>query len=153
MKCFSFIESKILKGIPDIYSNTLDTPTIAEASVRFYLSDANGGLVAKAAQSRYEDLFLYGYTELIPDNGPGNLFPEDSYLLDLDLSKFIPEQSTQFMKIQTAEQRILLGCIKESVIATTEGIITWDKNKPVVNVAELSEENLIVPDNTLVLEL
>lgn len=153
MKCFSLVEGKILKGIPDIYINTLNEPTITEASVRFYICEQLGELIPKFAKNRYEDLFMYGYTELIPDNGPGNLFPEGSYLLDLELSKYLTDKSEQCMKIQSAENRLLLGCTKDSIVYTTDGIIKWDDGKPVLQKDAIATDVVSVQKDVLILEL
>jgi hypothetical protein len=152
MKCFSLVEDKIIKGIPNSYTNTMTEATITDASVRFYICEQLGELIPKAAKTRYEDLFLYGYTELIPDNGPGNLFPEDSYLLDIAIADYIPGKSQNCMKIQTIENRVLLGCTKESIVATTKGTISWD-NKPVLSKDLVINDNINAQQDVLILEL
>jgi hypothetical protein len=153
MKCFSLIKGEIIHGIPSIYSNTLGTDTITDASVRFYASEQLGTILAQAAKSRYEDLFLYGYTELIPDNGPGNLFPEGSYLLDLPVNSYLSSQSTQCMKIQTVENRILLGCTKDSIVYTTDGLIKWGNDMLILDTETLIPGNVNTTDDILILEL
>lgn len=153
MKCFSFIDNQVVEGIPNIYDSTLKQATITEASVRFYVCEQNATLLSEAAKKRYEDLFLYGYTELIPENGSGNLFPEGSYLLDIAIADYISEQSQQCMKIQTIEDRVLLGCIKESIITTPYGIISWSEDGLALQDGVIMEKDLSIPKDVLVLEL
>lgn len=154
MKCFSFIDNQIIEGITTSYASTVNQMPITDASVRFYVCENNSSLLSEAAKKRYEDLFLYGYTELIPDNGPGNLFPEGSYLLDIAIKDYNSEYSQSCMKIQTVEDRLLLGCIPESVIATTDGIISWSEEEGLIfqDGAVITPELSVQPD-ILVLEL
>ena len=153
MKCFSLINDKIIEGITTDYSNTLNTDVIQQASVRFYINDQLGQLTADMARQRYGDLFLYGYTELIPESEPGNLFPEGSYLLDLPISQYNTEASKQCMKIQTCTDHILLGCINDSVINTTIGNIVMKDGELVVDNESLSTDRITAPVSVLVMEI
>jgi hypothetical protein len=58
------------------------------------------------------------------------------------------------MKIQTVEDRLLLGCIPESVIVTPDGIISWSEEEGLVfqDGAVITPELSVNPD-ILVLEL
>jgi hypothetical protein len=153
MKCFSLHNNKIVEGITNMYSNTLNTDIIYEASVRFYICDKLGSLIADTARSRYEDLFLYGYTELIPDSEPGTLFPEGSYLLDLPITQYNSNRSKNCMKIQTVNDHILLGCIKDSVVVTDAGYITMSDDGLVFDTNIVVPDDLQAQDNILIVEL
>jgi hypothetical protein len=153
MKCFSFSNNTIIEGIPaEQYANTLDIPIITDASIRFYACESVGPLLAIAAKDRCRDLFCYGYTELIPDNGAGSLYPEGSYLLDLKIQEYKPVADDKCMIIQSTQDHILLGCIPDAMIHTTNGYIT--KNEDNLEFVEITEQDNKphMQDNVIVLE-
>lgn len=152
MKCFSFIENRILEGAPSSYVSTMGGTIIKDASIRFYINDANAELLAKCAKERYKDLFLYGYTELIPDNGPGALFPEDSFLLDISIDQYISRKDDGCMRIQCNDTRVLLGCLPDAQITTPSGIIKKVKGKVKIVTDIVATNEPITQDNVMVVE-
>lgn len=153
MKCFSFINNTITEGIPsEQYANTLDAPIIMNASIRFYACESVGSLLAEAARTRHRDLFCYGYTELIPDNGAGSLYPEGSYMLDLRIQDYKPVDDDKCMIIQSTQGHILLGCTPDAIVHTANGYITKKEDK--LEFIEITErdDKPHLQDNVIVLE-
>lgn len=152
MKCFTFKNEEIKDFIYNYWNNSCNQEEITNASIRFYACESNGMLIAEAAGNRLKDMFLYGYTELIPETGAGTLFPEGSYLLDLKTSDYIPKDSDKCMVVQTWQDRTLLGCLKESVVNTPYGCITCENEKPTLSEIMPVANELKTFDNVIVLE-
>lgn len=152
MNCFSYIESRILSGIENIYESTLTDNVINKASIRLHACEANSLLFAEYAKRRDKNLFLYGYTELIPESSPGTLFPEGSFLLDLPTKEYYEHPDDGCIRIQTCENRTLLGCLPDAKVVVENGYIVQEEGKLKIISEKVVTDELVPQANIIVLE-
>lgn len=150
MKCYTLNDTDIVTGIEGEWNNTEDL--IDTASIRFYTCEQNGMVISKAAQSRYKNLFLYGYVELIPETTPGTLFPEGSYLLDIKTSEYNRDTEDDCLIVMSHNDRTLLGCLKDSVVCTTSGCVSMQDGELAFDISMPIKAEADTFDNVLVLE-